>query len=108
MSASFDLLAGSEVWIADIGATIHNTPHKIGMINIREGKESNSITVGNGEKVISVAVGSITGTVTSKIGKKVAKVTLNHVVHTPHSKFNLLSIMKMMSDGWSLIGNKNY
>jgi len=104
--ADFRLLSTPNIWIADTGATIHNTPHQEGMTNIKQGTNNDSITVGNGDKIKSVLVGQIKGAVTTKMGQIVASVVLKEVAYTPQSKFNLLLLIKMMSKGWKMIGNK--
>ena len=76
------------------------------MINIKQGTNNNSITIGNGDKIKSVSVGQIKGAVTTKIGQIVASVVLKEVAYIPQSKFNLLLLTKMMSKGWKMIGNK--
>ena len=102
------MLATPNIWIADTGATIHNTPHDIGFTEKRTGKMNDSVTVENGAKVESKAIGQIKGTVTTKAGNEIAKVTLQDVALTPNSKFNLLSLMKMMNDGWNMVGNNQH
>lgn len=51
-------------------------------------------------------MGYIEGTVTNKKGQDIARVKLKDVILTPASKFNLLSITKMMKEGWTIKGNK--
>ena len=97
--ADFRLLSTPNIWIANTGATIHNTPHQEGMTNIKQGTNNDSITVGNGDKIKSVSVGQIKGAVTTKMGQIIASVVLKEVAYTPQSKFNLLSLIKMMSEG---------
>ena len=86
--------------IADTGATIHNALHRMGMAELRKGGREDSLTVGNGEKVDLIEVGSIEGVVTDRKGKEVAKVKLKEVI--------LLSITKMMKDGWIVKGSINH
>ena len=81
MPSNFYVLAGSRFQITNTDTTTYNILRKIRIVNIRDMKESDSITAGNREKVVSAVVESITGTITSKTGKKVAKVTLSHVIY---------------------------
>ena len=53
-------------------------------------------------------IGMIKGMVTDRNGRAQMKVTLSNVVYTPSSQYNLLSLTKMMSDGWTLNGNKHH
>jgi len=75
------------------------------MTNVRSGTAKDSVTVGNRDKMISKHMGDIKGMITTKYGQEVAKVWLKDVAYTPKSKFNLLSLTKMMSEGWNMIGN---
>ena len=43
---------------------------------------------------------------TAKNGYTSATVTLKDVLCTPKSKFNLLSVSKMIKDGWNVKGSK--
>ena len=95
------------MWIADTGATVHNTPHAQGIIVTKKSDGSNGVTVGNGEKMISTSIGTIHGTITDKYGNWLLNVTLKEVVHTLAAQFNLLSITKLMSDGWNVHGSNN-
>ena len=60
------------------------------------------------EIVDSSKVGSMTGLVTYKNGKEVAKVKLRDGICTPTCKFNLLSIKKMMKEGCTVKGRNKY
>jgi hypothetical protein len=40
------LLSDPNIWIADSAATVHTTPHNIGMTNIRKAGKEDGITVG--------------------------------------------------------------
>jgi len=105
--ADFKVLSNPDVWIADTGATVHNTPHSEGIVNLQTTDSRDSVTVGNGNKMESTAIGNIQGTITNKMGHPLMSVTLKDVVHTPSSRFNLLSLTRLMNEGWQLKGNKN-
>ena len=45
MPTNFKLLSTPNTWISDTGATIHNTPHDVGMTNASRGTNQDSITV---------------------------------------------------------------
>jgi len=105
--SNFKILEMPNVWIADTGATIHNTPYEIGLSNKYATNSNNGVTVGNGTKVASKAIGDIKGIVTTKEGHQVARVILKDVAYIPQSKFNLLSLTKLMNERWGIIGNSN-
>ena len=42
------LLNDPNVWLADTAATVHTTPHRIGLIATKGATAGDSITVGNG------------------------------------------------------------
>ena len=57
--------------------------------------------------MVSKAMGDAKGTITSKTGTPVMSVPLKDVVHTPQDQFNLLSVTKLMIEGWTLSRDKN-
>ena len=97
--SNFKLLALLNIWIVDIGATIHNTPHEIGLTNARSGTSKDSITIGNSKKMPSKYIEDIKGTITTKYGQEIARVLLKDAAHALKSKFNLLSLTKIMNEG---------
>ena len=56
------------------------------------------MTVGNRDKMKSSSLGLVKGTVANKMGQVISNVTLKDIAQTPQSKFNFLSITKMMGD----------
>jgi len=105
--SDFKILLSPEIWIADTGATVHNTPHEQGIENKKQPSATDHVTVGNGQKMQPATVGDIKGTITSKEGVALMNVTLKNVLHTPTSQYNLLSVTKLMSEGWKLSGDSN-
>ena len=69
------------------------------MVNTREGKESNGLTVGNSKKIKLMKARYLASEIVSKNGKVIGKVKLKDAVMTPPSKFNLLLITKMIQEG---------
>ena len=63
---SYKLLSDTGIWITGAGATVYNTPHSVGMIELRKGVIEDSFTVVNDKKVESRNAVSVTGTVTNK------------------------------------------
>ena len=103
-SASYtvDLLKRNDVWIGDTGATCHSTPYDYGMTNCIASKPEDSITMGNGVAVTTSKVGEVNGCLCDKLGRKLRPIKLKEVSHTPGAAYNLLSISKMINDGWEL------
>ena len=107
MLSNFSVLNTPKVWIEDTGTTVDNTPHLCSMTNIRKPAESDHSTVGKFQKMEPDAIGDVKGVVTNRNGRAQMKEVLNNVVHTPASKCNLLSLTKLMAEGWPLKGGKN-
>ena len=107
MPSDYKMLSTLEVWSADTGAIVHNTPHMQGLVVSSEAKNGDGVTVGNGQKMKSTAIGCMQGIITDKCSKENTNVTLNDVVHAPEAQFNLLSVTKLMSEGWNIQGSKN-
>ena len=59
MPGSHKLLSDPGTYIADTRTTVHNTPHRIGIEELRKEGSKDNITVGNGQKVKSMEVGHI-------------------------------------------------
>ena len=55
----------------------------------------------------SKAFGELKGIVTDKNGNPKLRFTLKDVVFTPQSQFNLLSLTKLMREGWELRGSSH-
>ena len=53
----------------DTAATVHNPPHKDGMINMRDTKKTDSIMIANGTKEQTTKLADIEGTICDKNGK---------------------------------------
>ena len=79
--STFEVLKSAEVWIADTGATVHNTPHAQGLVPTRNPGGNDYITVGNGQQMKPTTIGTIKGTVTDRNGRAQMKVTLSNIVH---------------------------
>ncbi len=61
-------LSNPNVWIADSAATVHNTPHTIGMTNVRDAAQSDTITMGNGAYGHAAMIADIGGVICNKYG----------------------------------------
>jgi hypothetical protein len=100
------ILSDPNVWIADSAATVHTTPHSVGMSDGQEATARDSITVGNGAKEQASQIASIEGAVCDKYGNELSRTKLTDVTHLPSGKFNLFSLTKMQKEGWLLKGNR--
>jgi hypothetical protein len=68
------ILSDPNVWITDSAATIHTTPHSVGMSDGQEATAPrDSITVGNGAKEQASQISSIKGAVCDKYGNKLSQ-----------------------------------
>ena len=52
-----------DLWIADSAATVHMTPYKNGLVNLKKLKNNNHITMGNGEEEQYKVIGDLIGEV---------------------------------------------
>ena len=100
------LLTDPNVWIADTAATVHMTPHKIGISNIRKATGADSITMGNGNQEKAAQLADIVGMMCDKFGNEIGQAKLQDVTILPTGKYNLFSVTQMMKRGWSLKGDK--
>jgi hypothetical protein len=99
-------LDNPNVWIGDTGASVHMTPHRSGMHNVKKAKHVDAITMGNGKSEEDAAViGSIDGKLCDKNGNVLNDAKIIDVTHLPKAKYNLFSITKLQNDGWTLGGN---
>jgi len=94
------------VWVGDTGTSCNSTPHSHGMTNMNDSANGIGIENGNGSLSKIKGTGDIDGTVCNKTGSDVASVKMTDVRHAPENKFNLLSISKMLKDGWTMKGDK--
>jgi hypothetical protein len=79
------------------------SPHEEGMTNKK--KIRGGITVGNGEVIVAKMSGDIPCEIQDMHGKSVTKALISDVVLTKGTPFNLLSLTKLMRQGWILGGD---
>ena len=99
------MLKDENVWIADTGASVHTSPHKLGMVNLRQPSASDAITVGNGTTESAGMIGDLPGTVCDKFGNEQMTATIKDITILPNGEFNLFSVTKLQKDGWLLRGD---
>jgi hypothetical protein len=99
-------LDNPNVWIGDTGASVHMTPHRSGMHDVKKSKHVDAITMGNGKSEDSAVIGSVDGRLCDKNGNVLndAKI-IDVTTHLPKAKYNLFSITKLQNNGWTLGGN---
>ena len=101
------LLDDPNVWIADTAATVHMTPYRNGISNVRKATGADSITMGNGNQEKAAEVADIVGTMCDKFGNEIGTAKLSDVTILPTGKYNLFSVTQMMKRGWGLKGDKS-
>jgi hypothetical protein len=99
-----ELLLDPDIWIADTGASVHSTPHEIGL-NEKVGEAGSSIIVGSGESLAAVKAGSIRGLVCDQEGNELFPAKLVGVMVTKGAAYNLLSLTQFTEKGWLMSGN---
>jgi hypothetical protein len=95
-------LDNPNVWIGDTGASVHMTPHRGGMHDVKKAKSVDAITMGNGKSEDATVIGSIDGRLCDKNGNVLNDAKISNVTHLPEAKYNLFSITKLQNDGWTL------
>ena len=98
-----ELLTNSNLWIADT-ATVHSTANKSLSSDWIEGNDT-VIVMGNGQKEDAVLKGSVKGEVLDSKGKSQGNIILSDVMYIPNGRYNLISVTKIMKQGWKLEGN---
>jgi hypothetical protein len=91
-----------KVWIGDTGASVHITPHRNGMNDVKKAKDVDAITMGNGKSEDAVVIGNIDGRLRDKNGNVLNDAKISDVTHLPKGKYNLFKITKLQNDGWIL------
>jgi hypothetical protein len=98
-------LDNPNVWIGDMGASVHITPHRGGMHHIKKAGQVDAITMGNGKSEDATVIGNIDGRLCDKNGNVLNDAKISDVTHLPKGKYNLFSSTKLQDDGWTLGGN---
>jgi hypothetical protein len=99
-------LDNPNVWIVgDTSASVHMTPHRNGMHDVKKANPIDAITMANGSSKNATVIGSIDGRLCDKNGDVLNDAKISDVTHLPEAKYNLFSITKLQNDGWTLGGN---
>jgi hypothetical protein len=99
-------LEDPSVWVGDTGATVHMTPHRQGMTNLKTASGKDAVTMGNGQSESASQIGDIPGTVCDKTGTTVLSATIKAALYLPIAMYNLFSITKLQREGWTLHGDE--
>jgi hypothetical protein len=92
------------VWIADIGLTVHATPNPSAMVKKSEKKCNDSVAMGNGKNEATEWYGDLPVTVCDMKGNVKGDSKMTHLAYVPNSKFNLFSLTRMMINNCILGG----
>jgi hypothetical protein len=81
------------IWVADTAATVHSTPHEIGMTNVCETTpEEAAVVAAIGSAEATMKTGDLTGIMTDKKGNKLGDAKIEGCSIVPNNKFTLYSI----------------
>ena len=101
MGVSFDMLKDDEIWICDTGASSHSTNCITGASNQRD---SGSASIGHaGQAVRATKTIDLSGTFVKKDGSRGLKATLTEVSYCADHNFNLLSLTRLLCQGWKIV-----
>jgi hypothetical protein len=92
-------LDNPNVWIGDRGASVHMTPHRSGMHDVKTAKLVDAITMANGSSENATVIGSIAGRLCDKNGNVLNDAKIIDMTHLPEAKYNLFSITKLQKEG---------
>jgi len=97
---SIEILKRDDIWIGDTGATQHSTFSRLGAVNDRE---SRSASIGHsGEAVTAQRTIDLPGMFVAKDGSSGIEATLCDVNYHSGYNFNLLSLSKLLQNGWEI------
>jgi hypothetical protein len=92
-------LEDPNVWVGDTGATVHMTPHRTVMTNVKQAAGKDAVTMGNGQSETAVKIGDIPGTICDKTGTTMATAKIKDALYLPSAMYNLFSITKLQREG---------
>lgn len=107
MPVHAEILNDKDIWIADSGAALHNTPCSAGLQDITKPLETDTVTAGTGAKAGAAKVRTTKGSTHNKCSDAVIQnASLQDAIVVPGSKFDLLRIPVFLEKGLQLKGNK--
>jgi hypothetical protein len=99
-----DQINSPDIWIADTAATVHMTPYRMGLENIKK-TDGEAITMGNGSTETVTEVADVTGEIECK--GKMIQIRIKDVTVLKNGSFNLFSVSQALKKGWILEGDKD-
>ena len=100
MSTSFELLYSDDIWICDTGASSHSSKSNSGAKNVRS---NGSQSLGHsGKAVEAISTMNLPGQFIGKDGSSGMKATLTDVNYNPKYNFNLMSLTRLLMNGWRI------
>ena len=100
---SMSLLRDPNVWIGDTRVTANTCFDKTGCTNKRE---NNALSLGiEGKATGCISECDIPGIICDKHGNEIQSVTVTNCRNNPKANFNLLSLTKLLKDGWQMAGD---
>ena len=100
MPTSFELLYSDDIWICDTGASSHSSKSNNGAKNV---KANGSQSLGHAGKAVEATnTMDLPGQFIGKDGSSGMKATLTDVNYNPKYNFNLLSLTRLLMNGWSI------
>jgi hypothetical protein len=76
------------------------------MQDVHEATESDGITMANSQVEATSYIGNIAGDICDKHGRKLVSCTLGDVSYVKTCPYQLLSITKMINQGWLMLGDR--
>ena len=102
---SLNILKNPNIFIGDTGATADVTNDKTGCVNKQE---NSTMSVGiEGEASKCVSQVDLPGILCEKKGNEKDPVTFKSMRYNPKANFNIISLTKLIMDGWIMTGDKN-
>jgi SepF-like predicted cell division protein (DUF552 family) len=101
-------LTDPNLWIADTGATVHSTANMAHANNWEPDTSNTVVVMGNGKKEKVTKIGKVKGIAKDKDGINQGNIVLLDIMFLPNGKYNLISVTKVMKNGWELEGNSNH
>jgi hypothetical protein len=87
-----------------MGATVHSTAN-VAFANNWDPETSNTLVfMGNGKKEKFTKIGKVKEVAKDKYGRNQGNIILSDVIIFPKDKYNLISVTKVMKNGWKLEG----
>ena len=93
-----------KIWLGDTGASAHMTMSLIGMYELQD--FDGTVTVGNGEKMKLVKIGTKKDTILQAGGTK-KNIVLKKVKNVPALNCDILSLTQAIEAGFDTTGNKS-